>query len=264
MGSAEVNGEKDSRPGPSVVSRVAAILCSFTPARPALTLSDISRLVDFPLSTVHRLVAELVEHGALERDEIGRYRVGLRVRELGTLAIRTADVREASMPFMGDVYAATGQNVVLAVPDGLNVLYLERMSGPNSVGMRSQVATRMPFHATGVGLVLLAHAPWEIRQRVLSTTLKSYTPHTLTNPVQLRRVLDAVKRQGFAVSDRQIEEISISVAAPIFDAQGQAVAAISIVAPSTTDWRAYSTTVIAAARGISRALGANPKTERGG
>jgi DNA-binding IclR family transcriptional regulator len=235
--------------------KVLAVLGAFTRERPALTLSDISRAVTVPLSTAHRLVAELCRWGALERDDDGRYRIGLRIWELGALAPRGLGLREAALPFMEDLYEVTHENVQLAVRDDEEVVFVERFAGRDAVSVYTQVGGRFALAPTGVGLVLLAHAPVEVQDRVLAGPLKRYTPYTLTDPRQLRRVLAEVRRTGVAISDRQVTTDAVSVAAPV-EVRGSVVAALSIVVRGTSPAAVRTLTpgVRAAARGISRTL----------
>ena len=242
--------------GDTVTSRVLGILDAFTAERPQLPLSQISRRTGLPLTTTHRLVGELTRWGALERDEAGDYRIGLRLWEAASLAPRSVGLREAALPFLEDLYEATHQNVQLAVLDGTDAVYIERISGRDAVHVITRPGGRLPLHATGVGLVLLAYAPDDVLERVLSAPLRRYTRRTITDPGRLRRELAEVRRTGVAISRRQIELISISVAAPI-RAAGQVVAALSVVVPSeNADPRRYTPAVVAAAHGISRTLGA--------
>ena len=121
----------------------------------------------------------------------------------------------------------------------------------------SLLGGRLPLHATGVGLVLLAHAPPALQEQVLATPLRRYTARTLCSAAALRRVLADVRRTGVAVSDGQIELVALSVAAPVRGPRGDVVAALSVVVPAaTSDARAYVPVVRAAARGVSRTLGA--------
>lgn len=241
-----------------------AVLGAFTRDRPALSLSDIARTVGVPLSTAHRLVGELCAWGGLERDDDGRYRVGLRVWELGALAPRGLGLREAALPFMEDLYEVTHENVQLAVRDDTEVVYVERLAGRDAVSVYSRVGGRFALPPTGVGLVLLAHAPRELQERVLAGPLQRHTPYTVTDPRQLRRVLADVRRSGVAVSDRQVTTDAVSVAAPI-TARGAVVAALSVVVrgSSPAAVRAMTPGVRAAARGISRTLDASPPAAAG-
>jgi len=243
--------------GQSVTARVLRVLAAFSAERPELTLTEISRRAGLPLTTAHRLVGELAEWGALERAVDGRYRIGLRLWEIGALAPRGLGLRESAMPFIEDLYAVTKQNVQLAVLDGSEVVYLERLSGRGAVKVITRVGGRLPLHATGVGLVLLAFAGPKLQEQVLAAPLKRYTSRTICNPDELRRRLAEVRRTGVAVSDRQIELVALSVAAPVRGQRGDVVAALSVVVPAeSSDVRAYVPVVRAAARGISRVLGA--------
>ena len=241
--------------GETVTARALAVLAAFSAEHPELTLTDIGRRAGLPLTTVHRLAGELTAWGALERVD-GRYRIGLRLWEVGSLAPRGLGLRESAMPFLEDLYEVTKQNVQLAVLDGTEVVYLERISGRNAVSVVTRVGGRLPLHATGVGRVLLAHADPAFQEEVLGRPLRRFTPRTVTSPDELRRILAEVRLTGVAVSDRQIELVSLSIAAPVRGPRGDVVAALSIVVPAESDTRAYVPVVRAAARGISRTLGA--------
>ncbi len=238
----------------SGTQRVLAILDCFSADRPSLSLSEISRQTDLPLTTAHRQVGELARWGALERTEDGRYRIGLRLWEVGALAPRSIGLREAALPFLEDVYEATHENVQIAVLDGSEVVYVERISGRQAVHVVTRPGTRLPAHATAVGLVLLAHARPEQIEAVLAGPLKRYTEHTVTDPRRLRRTLADIRRTGYTISNRQIELVSTSVAAPIRGRGNEVVAALSIVVSAGVSARRYVSTVVAAARGISRSL----------
>jgi DNA-binding IclR family transcriptional regulator len=240
----------------TVTGRVLAILEAFSADRPELTLTEIARRAGLPLSTAHRLVGELARWGALERADDARYRVGLRLFEVAALAPRGLGLREVAMPFLEDLYEVTRQNVQLAVLDGTEAVFLERLSGRGAVNVISRVGGRLPLHATGVGLVLLAHAGPDLQERVLAAPLRRFTRKTVTAPEAVRRTLADVRRTGVAVSDGQIELVALSVAAPVRGPRGEVVAAVSVVVPAEgADPRAFVPVVRAAALGVSRGLG---------
>jgi len=239
----------------SVSGRLLGVLDAFTGAQRRLTLTEISRRTGLPMGTAHRLVGELVAWGALERDDRGRYQIGLRLWEVAALAPRGPGLREIALPFLEDLYEATHQHVQLAVLDGLDIVYVERISARGAVGVRSRVGGRWPAHTTGVGLVLLAHAPPPIQEDYLGTPLAGFTELTITDPAALRRVLAEVRRTGYAVSDRQVTMDAVSVAAPVRNVGGAVVAALSVVVG--TDGpppSALVPAVVTAARGISRSM----------
>jgi DNA-binding IclR family transcriptional regulator len=136
---------------------------------------------------------------------------------------------------------------------------VERLRARDAVGVVSRVGGRLPLHATGVGQVLLAFAPAELQEEVLAGPLPALTPRTVVDPDQLRRVLAEVRRTGLAICDGQVELHSLSVAAPVRSASGEVVAALSVVVPSEGGAAVpYVPAILAAARGISRALGHTP------
>lgn len=238
-----------------VVRRAARVLAAFSPERPALTLTELSARAALPLTTTHRLVSSLADAGFLERQADGRYHVGLRLWEIGALAPRGLGLREAALPFMEDLYEVTRHNVQLAVRDGTESLYVERIAGRRAVRVLTRVGGRFPLHPTGVGRVLLAWAPEEVVEAVLAAPLRAYTPCTVTDPEVLRRELAAVRARGYAVNDRQVTLDALSVAAPVTSADGAVVAAVSVVVPAGQQGpEALAPMVQAAARGISRAL----------
>lgn len=237
-----------------VATKVLDVLGSFRAASSDLTLTEIAARAGLPLSTAHRIVGELAGTGAVERAPDGRWRIGLRLWEIGALAPRGPGLREAAMPFLEDLHAVTRQNVQLAVLDGHDAVYVERLARPGAVNVVTRMGSRLPLHATGVGLVLLAHADAAFQEEVLAAPLRGFTPRTIRSPDVLRRTLADARREGVVVSTGQIELISQSIAAPVRGGRGQVVAALSVVVPVTEDPRASVPAIAAAARGISRVL----------
>jgi DNA-binding IclR family transcriptional regulator len=241
--------------GLSVPGKLLALLDAFSQEHSAYTVSELARRTGLPLSTTHRLVRELERWGGLERGPDRRYRIGLRFVEVAALCPRGIGLRDVALPFMEDLYEATHQNVQLAVREGTEGVYVERIAGRRAVPVLTRVGAHWPLHATGVGLVLLAHAPSDVQQQVLDAPLAAFTPFTVTDPRRLRRMLAEVRRSGFSVSDRQITDDAYSVAAPIADQDGRCVAALSIVVPADDPGRAsWAAVVRAAAAGISRRI----------
>jgi DNA-binding IclR family transcriptional regulator len=238
-----------------VLARTLQLLDAFSAERPAMTLSELARRTGLPLSTVHRMLAGLVEWGALERGDDGCYRVGLRLWEVGSLAPRGQGLRERALPFLEDLSQITRENVQLAVREGSEVVFVERIAGTGAVPVLTRVGGRFALTATGVGLVLLAHAPPEVQEEVLAAPVDRFTPRTVTDPVVLRRMLADVRTSGFAVSDRQVTMDALSVAAPVHDGHGIVVAAVSLVVRhGSASPHALAPLLRTSARAISRAL----------
>jgi DNA-binding IclR family transcriptional regulator len=240
----------------SAIVRALQLLETFSPDHTGLTLTEMARRSGLPLTTTHRIVGDLLAWGALERDTDGRFRIGLRLWETASLAPRGLGLRELALPFLEDLSQVTQENVQLAVREDHEVVYVERIAGRTAVPVFTRVGGRFPMPPTGVGLVLLAHAPAEVQEEILSAPLPRFTEKTIVSPRQLRQVLSEVRRAGVAISDRQVTMDALSVAAPVWGRGGDVVAAISVVVHAD---EVRPTTLVpvvrAAARGISRALG---------
>ena len=177
MGVAMAGGSTEWR-GRSVISKVVALLDAFSPAAPELSLNELAALTGLPVSTTYRLASELVGWGGLERVEGGGYRIGLRLWEIGSLAPRGETLREVALPYMNDLYEATHENVHLAVLDGTEALYVEKLSGRRAMPVRTRRGGRLPLHATAVGKVLLAYAPESLFARAVEAGLRPlHRPH---------------------------------------------------------------------------------------
>ena len=243
--------ESVDRP-PSVAGKVMAILEAFAPGGVRLTLTEVCRRAGLPLATGHRLVGELTGGGFLERLPDGSYRVGMRLWRIGAQASAATALRELALPHMEDLYEVTHENVQLAVVSEHKALYLERLRGPRSVPIVTRVAAELPLHATGVGRVLLAHASEAFVDEVLAEGLSPHTPHTTTDPARLRACLAEVRRTGYAVTNEEMTLGSCSVAAPVRDAAGEVLAALSLVTRRQgADLRRLVPAVLAAARALS-------------
>jgi DNA-binding IclR family transcriptional regulator len=238
-----------------VLARALRILGAFSADHPAMTLSELARRTRLPVSTVHRLLAGLVEWGALERGDDGYYRVGLRLWEVGALAPRGQGLRERALPFLEDLSQITRENVQLAVREGSELVFVERIAGTGAVPVLTRVGSRFALTATGVGLVLLAHAPVELQEDVLASPIDRFTPCTVTDPATLRHMLADIRRSGFAVSDRQVTMDALSVAVPVQDGRGTVVAAVSLVVRhGSVQPHSLVPLLRTSARAISRAL----------
>ena len=243
-----------SSPGASVTSRALALLAAFDEHHRRLTLTELAARAGLPTPTAHRLVGELVTWGALARSPAGEYVVGRRMWDLGLLAPVQTGLRQLASPYLHDLYGATLATVHLAVRDGTEVLYLDRLAGHTSVPVVSTVGSRLPMHATGVGKVLLAHAAAEVQQAALADPHR-ITPYTVTQPGRLRRQLARVLREGWAATQEEMSLGACSLAVPIRRDE-RVVAALGIVVPSLSRERAKLLGALqVAAAGIGRELG---------
>lgn len=251
------DGAERARPV-SVAGKVMAILNAFAQGGVRLNLSEICRRSGLPLATGHRLVGELVGGGFLERVPDGTYRIGTRLWRIGSQAPAVTGLRELALPHMEDLYEATHDNVQLGVLRDDRVLIVERLRGTRSVPVVTQVGAMLPLHTTGVGKVLLAYAPPEVREKVLAGELARHAARSITAADDLRRALEQVRRSGYALTRDEMTLGASSVGAPVRDAAGGVVAALSLVsATRSADLRRLLPPLTTAARALSRDVAAH-------
>ena len=242
------------------VERALQILACFDDEHPERGISDIAQAVGLHKATTHRIVTTLLSFGYIERAEDGlRYRLGLRLADLGYKVIRRLDLRRESQPLMADLTRRLGETSDLCVYDRGQVLYLEVVRANHALTIAAAVGRSMPVHATASGKVLLAHMTEQGREAALGGMLVEYTPHTVTNPETLRRQLDVVRSQGYAVDDEEFEAGIRAVSVPVRNREGAVIAAMSIAGPASrlTRERVPETAkeLSATADAVSRRLG---------
>ncbi len=240
-------------PGVTVTSRVLSVLGCFDAEHTSLTLTEIALRAELTLPTAHRLVGELAAWGALRRERHGGYVIGRRLWDLGLLAPVQTDLRDVASPFLQDLYGATLATVHLAVRDGVNALYLDRVSGHASVPVVSKAGSRLPLHSTGVGKVLLAHAPAAVRHEVLAAPLERFTPYTIAQPSRLARQLEHITQDGYATTTEEMTLGACSIAIPV-SVNGHTVASLGIVVPHLRACARLVPALQVAAQGIARNL----------
>ncbi|GMM97647.1 IclR family transcriptional regulator [Microbacterium sp. MTN4-12] len=238
-----------------MTDRLIRVLETFTPTRTVQTAAGIGRRAGLPSSTAHRIIAELVDAGLLDRDDDRRIRVGIRLWELATRSSFALQLRQSARPAMERVQARVRQHTQLAVLEQDEALFLERLSGEDAGANITRIAGRLPLHASSSGLVLLAFADPELRERILLAPLRALTRSTPTDPTAVRDKLAEVRRIGHAVAPGYIEEVSTGVAVPVRDEAGSTVAAISVVLPRDRRVEFALEELHLAARNIERAMG---------
>ncbi|MEU0468123.1 IclR family transcriptional regulator [Amycolatopsis sp. NPDC006131] len=246
---------RTNTPGQSVSRRLLTVLDCFDVAHPVLTLTEVATRSGLPISTARRLIGELREWGGLERLDDGRYRIGMRLWTIGTLAPQQRGLREAALPYMHDLFQATQENLQLTVLEGMQALCIEKISSTKAVPTRTEVGGRLPLHATGVGKVFLAFSGNDLLRSVVEAGLARMTPHTITQPGRLAATLEEVRKTGVAYSYEEMTLGAVSVAAPILGLDGRVRAALGIVAHSRAAVDRLAPAVRTAALGIARWAG---------
>jgi IclR family pca regulon transcriptional regulator len=220
------------------LERGLAILGCFTPSRPVLGIADIADDLGMSRSTTHRYVITLVALGYLEQGASRKYRLGLRVTDLGMSALNSTGLREHAHPYLEELRQRTSYTTNLGVLDGTDVLYVDRVRsyrrGQSTIDLNLHPGSRLPAYCTAMGKLLLANLP-ESEQRDLIAAMKltKRGPNTITSKKALREELDEVLAAGFAVNDQELAAGLYSIAAPVRNEAREVVAAVNLSAHSS-------------------------------
>jgi DNA-binding IclR family transcriptional regulator len=223
-----------------------------------LGVSDIARRLGVAKSTAHRLLTSLRSRGLAERNpETGQYRLGVHLFELGQLAQDRMRLRTCAMPLLEELRQASGYTVQLAIPTGIDVLFIERLETLRGLKLMSGIGRRLPAHATASGKAIAAYDA-ELAQRRRIAGFPSLAAGTIRTAADFDRALAQVRRRGVATNLGEAAAGCSAVAAPVLDSSGRAVAAISLVAAGAevgTDLGRPAQLVSVAARKLTRVLG---------
>ena len=220
------------------LERGLAILGCFTPKRPVLGIADIADELGMSRSTTHRYVITLVALGYLEQGASRKYRLGLRVTDLGMSALNSTGLREHAHPYLEELRQRSSYTTSLAVLDATDILYVDRVRsyrrGQSKIDLDLHTGSRLPAHATAMGKLLLANLP-DPEQRELITEMKltKHAPNTITSKKALREELEEIHTAGFAVADQELALDLYTIAAPIRNDARDTVAAINLAAHAT-------------------------------
>jgi IclR family pca regulon transcriptional regulator len=219
------------------LERGLAILSCFTARRPVLGIADIADELGMSRSTTHRYVITLVALGYLEQGASRKYRLGLRVADLGLSALNSTGLREHARPYLEELRQRTSYTASLSVLDGTEVLYIDRVRSFRRSQSRTELeqspGSRLPAYCTAMGKLLLANlSDSEQREILASTKPAKRGPNTITSKRALRDELEHVRDAGFAVNDEELASELFAIAAPVRDAGREVVAAVGLSAPS--------------------------------
>lgn len=219
------------------IERASSILDILGQSSQGISIRELSAKLKLPKGTSHRLLSSLSYFGYVRQDPKTRdYFLGFKLVDLGQLLLSQLDLRKEAEPFLRDLAEKTKETVHMVFLDRGEIVYIDKVEldhNPSGLRMASRVGLRNPAHSSAVGKVLLAHLPEEeLNGLIKEKGLPKRTDHTITDPVQLKEHLKAVRTQGYAVDDEENERGIRCVAAPIYNETGRAVAAISISVPA--------------------------------
>lgn len=221
---------------------------------------DLCERINLHKSTVHRLISVLEQSRFVEKTASGRYRLGLKLFELGSRAVAGLDLRERARPHLERLAFETNETVHLCVLDEGEALYLDKVEPDRSVRLSSAIGRRNPAHCTAVGKAIMAFtAESDVDTILQQHGLRSFTKYTITTPAALKAELQHVRELGYARDWEEHEEGVKCLAAPVFDYSGKVVAAVSLSGPAfrinDKSLNVFVAAVKNAATGLSAELG---------
>ncbi|WP_240984507.1 IclR family transcriptional regulator [Acididesulfobacillus acetoxydans] len=216
------------------VSKALKIIDFLAEARRDVSLGEIAKEMNLAKSTAYGLLATLRDFDYVEQSPFdGKYRLGIRLFEVGNVVANTWDVRQIAGPHIEYLVDNLGETVHLVILDKGEVLYIDKRESKQSLRIVSQVGNRLPAHCTGVGKVLLAHLPAGELKRLLAVKgLKRYTKNTITEEKVLLEELKKIGRQGYSIDDEEIMDGLRCVAVPIRNFSGKVIAGMSVSGPT--------------------------------
>lgn len=226
---------KDGAGGKTRLSSVATairLLKAFSGDEAEIGVSALSQRLGIAKSTVHRLAVTLVSEGLLEQNpENEKYRLGVGLFGLGALVRQRMNLSSEARPFLFTLREQTNETVLLAILSQTEIMYIYNLESRQAIRMRSDVGVRRPAYCTALGRAIMAYQPADIVDDILEQPLLQRTPKTVTEPAKLRKILEQVQRQGYAIDDEESEAGMRCVAAPVRDASGRVVGALGVAGP---------------------------------
>jgi DNA-binding IclR family transcriptional regulator len=240
----------------AAVERALAVLDALSDGSPELGTNEIARRTGINASTVSRLLATLANARMVEHvSATGRYRLGPRLLQLGSVVLSRLDLRDVARPQLQELVRATGETATLSAPGERDAITVDFVQGAASVQSVARLGRPSIGHATAAGKVLLAFGDVELSPG----RLNAHTPRTITDRTRLQAALARISRQGYAEAIGEREPDLNAIAAPVFDAEGKLAGIVGVQGPASRfgrdAMRAAVGPLLAAARATSLGLG---------
>lgn len=243
------------------ILRACSIMRCFSIEKSHFKATELARQLQLDRSTTYRLLLSLERCGFVEKDEkTGEYSLGVAVFEIGNSYVKQMDFIQISKPVMTHLALTVQEAVHLAVLSDTEIVYVEKVDSPRTLGVMSKIGQRSPVYCTALGKALLANQPREEQSRIVhEIKLKPFTPNTITSKKKLLEELRGILKRGYSVDMREHEEDVECIAAPIRNYLGDAIAALSISGPqrkiNTLQEKYYVSHLVEAAALISSRMG---------
>ena len=249
------------------IIRASNILRCFSGEKTHFKISEVAHQLQLDRSTTYRILLSLEKCGFVEKDKkTGEYSLGVATFETGNTYLRRMDFIQISKPIMADLALEVQETVHLAVLSDTEIVYVDKVDSPRTLGVMSKIGQRAPVYCTGLGKVLLAHQPNDELSRIVQQIkLKPFTRNTISSKRKLVEELRKITKQGYALDQKEYEQDVECIGAPIRNHLGNTIAAISISGPqrkiNTPQEKQFIGHVVKAAAAVSSKMGYMENTE---
>lgn len=244
-----------------VIDRAAEVLAVLSHHPDGLTLTELTQATGLHKATALRFLKSLEQNGFAEKEGSGKFwGLGPAIFEMASRASRRNDLRELARPVMEAISAELGETVQLAILVGNEIVYVEKIEPENlALKINTQIGSRRPIHCTALGKVICADMDWSrVRAMLDSAGMAAQTPQTITDPERFGEELRKVRESGYAVDDREYNNLVACAAAPVRNASG-IVAGLSVsslgIAADSARFAALVDAIKAGAERLSEKLG---------
>lgn len=244
----------------SSLQNALRILNSFSVYETEKRVTQISKELDLPKSTVSRLLQTLLQEGYVKKNyDSGKYSLGTKILSLYGSLMANMQVVKESHPILEALAKETSESIQLAQRENSYVVYTDQVKSNYPMQIYSHIGLMNPIHCTSSGKVLLAYENEEVIDTILNGKLKIYTASTIVDPKVLRKELDKVKIQGYCITKNEFIDGIVAIAAPVRDYNKKVIAAVSLVGPvqriNGDKVNSYTNKVLKAAQDISLNMG---------
>jgi len=243
------------------IIRAYNVLRCFSGEKTHFKISEIAHQLQLDRSTTYRILLSLEKCGFVEKDKkTGEYSLGVATFETGNTYLRRMDFIQISKPIMADLALEVRETVHLAVLSDTEIVYVDKVDSPRTLGVMSKIGQRAPVYCTALGKVLLAHQPNDELSRIVQQIkLKPFTRNTISSKRKLVEELRKIRKQGYALDQKEYEQDVECIGAPIRNHLGNTIAAISISGPqrkiNTPQEKQFIGHVVKAAASVSSKMG---------
>ena len=254
--------QNDSKYILQTVKNAARILNLFTIERDEWRLSEVSNELDLDISHVKRLLNTLVQENLLKKKE-KKYSLGLSVLNFSGIVNSHLNIHLEARPILQPLVEQLGIAIHMGILEGIGVVYLDKLETNHPIKMESQIGKSHPFYCTSCGKIMISFQSEdrleEILQKVEKQGMIKFASNTVTDIEELRRQLTEIRKTGYAVTSNELQEGIASIAAPIYNYNGEVIAAVSITGSSkklcSDQMDIYISNIVKAAKEISKKIG---------